>query len=114
MGQVVGASRYTQSPDPVANGELLVLLLFILDSEIIESGFIMILRCKTGVCKIAVDMAPLTQTTIIEHLQLVSNDKGNYTATQTFLEHDKTSNTPITILERVYLFETDMEVENVF
>ena len=73
----------------------------------------MILCCKTGIGKVAINMPPFAQASIIEHLQLVGNDEGNNTCAQTLLEHNKTPNAPITILEWVYLFETNMEVENI-
>ena len=73
----------------------------------------MILRRKTGICEIAINMTPFAKTTIIEHLQFVGDDKGNNTTTQTLLEHDESPNTTITILEWVYLFETNVEVKNI-
>ena len=69
---------------------------------------------KASVCQIAIDMAPLTQTSVIEHLQFVSDDEGNNATAQTLLEHNKTPHTTITILERVNLFETDMKVKDIF
>ena len=65
----------------------------------------MILRRKTGICEIAINMTPFAKTTIIEHLQFVGD--------QTLLEHDESPNTTITILEWVYLFETNVEVKNI-
>ena len=89
-------------------------LSLILDSEIVKYGFIVVLCGETGVCKIAIDMPPLTQATIIEHLQFVGDDEGNDTTTQALFKHDETTYTPITVLERVYLLETDMKIEDVF
>ena len=54
-------------------------LLLILDSEIVEDGFIVILSGETGVGQIAVNMAPLTQATIVEHFQFIGDDEGDNT-----------------------------------
>ena len=59
-------------------------------------------------------MPPLTQATIIEHLQFVGDDEGNDTTTQALFKHDETTYTPITVLERVNLLETDMIIEDIF
>jgi len=59
-------------------------------------------------------MPPLTQTSVIEHLQFVGDDERNDTTAQALLKHDETPNASITILERVYLLEANMKIENVF
>lgn len=40
----------------------------ILNSEIVECGFILVLCGQTGVNKIAIDVSPLTQSSVIEQL----------------------------------------------
>ncbi len=56
----------------------------------------------------------ILQITIIEHLQFVGDDEGNDTTTQALFKHDETTYTPITVLERVNLLETDMIIEDIF
>ena len=60
----------------------------ILDSKIIEYSFILVLCRKASVCQIAIDMAPLTQTSVIEHLQFVSDDERNNVTAQTLLDQN--------------------------
>ena len=74
----------------------------------------MILRREAGVCQEAIDVAPFSQSPIIEHFQLVCNDKGDDVVCQTFLKHQQASYSAIAILKRMNLLELHMEVENIF
>ena len=73
----------------------------------------MVLGCEAGVCEVAIDVAPFFETSIIEHLQLVCDDKGDHAVCETFLEHQETSDSAITVLERVCLLEAYVKVEDV-
>ena len=77
-------------------------MILVLDSEIVECCLVLILCCETGVGKIAVDVTPLSQATVIEHLHFVCDDERNDTTAQALLKHNKTANTSITILERIF------------
>ena len=79
-----------------------------------QDGFVLILGCEAGVCKVAIYVTPFTKATIIEKFEVVCDDKGNDVISQAFLEHDEAIHSPIAILEGMYLLETDMEVEDVF
>ena len=85
----------------------------VFDSEIVECRLILVLCCQAGVGQVAVDVAPFTKPSIVEHLQLVGDDKRYDGAMQAFLEHDETAHTTIAVLERMYLFEADVQVEDI-
>ena len=73
----------------------------------------MVLGCEAGVCEVAINVAPFLETSIIEHLEFVCDDKGDYAVCETFLEHHEASDSAITILERMNLLETYVKVEDV-
>ena len=53
-------SNHSNADAICMSGEVSYKSRLILDSEIIKSGFIMILRRKTGVCEVTVNMTPFT------------------------------------------------------
>ena len=69
---------------------------------------------KTGIGQITVDVSPFSKDSIIVHFQFVSNDERNDVVSQTFLEHQQTTNSAIAILERMNLFETDVKIQDIF
>lgn len=71
--------------------------------EVLEQILIEILSCKTSICKVAINMYPFLEASIIEHLEFVCDDKRDDTICKTFLEHYQASNSAITVLERMYL-----------
>ncbi len=73
----------------------------------------MALRCKTSVGKIPRQSFPLVQTTIIEHLQFIGDDKWYNAVIQALLEHKQPPHTSVSVLERVYRFKTLMEIKNI-
>ena len=73
----------------------------------------MVLGCEAGICEVAVNVPPFFETSIIEHLEFVCDDKGDNPVCKTFLEHQETSDSAIAVLERVNLLETYMKVKNV-
>ena len=73
----------------------------------------MVLGCEAGICEVAIYMAPFFETSVVEHLEFVCDDKGDDAVCETFLEHHETSDSAITVLERVNLFEAYMKVEDV-
>ena len=60
----------------------------ICNSKIIQIRLILILCGQTGICQIAFFIVPFFQSTIIEHLQIILDDKRNDIIFQTFLEHN--------------------------
>ena len=58
-------------------------------------------------------MPPFSQTSIIEHLQIIGNNEWNDIIGQTLLEHELSTNTAITNLERMNLFKAYMEIKNI-
>jgi hypothetical protein len=60
--------------------------LSILNSEIVERLFVFILCRKASFGEVFVDMAPLVEAAVIEHLQFVGNNEWHDIAGQTFLK----------------------------
>ena len=58
-------------------------------------------------------MSPVTKATVIEHLQLISDNKRNMALGKAFLEHKQAAYTTIAILERMDAFETDVKIKDV-
>lgn len=54
--------------------------MLVLDLEVVEKGFEVVLGCEAGVKQEAFDAGPFTETSIIEHLQVVGDDEGNDTS----------------------------------
>ena len=54
------------------------------------------------------------EPTVIEHLQLISNNKGHDVVMKTLLEHNQSAYTTIAILEGVDGFKLIMKVKNIF
>lgn len=50
----------------------------ILDSEVVEMGFVLVLSSKAGVNEVARSLLPLVQATIVEHLEFICDDKWDY------------------------------------
>lgn len=69
----------------------------------------MVLGCQAGVGQVAVGVAPFTQSSVVEHLQLVGNDEGNDAALETLLEHDEASDTAVAVLKRMDALKTYMK-----
>ena len=51
--------------------------MLIFDLEVVEQGFEVILGCEAGIKQEAFDAGPFTETSIIEHLQVVGDDEGD-------------------------------------
>ena len=58
-------------------------------------------------------MSPLAESTVIEHLQFVSDDEGYVTVGKTFLEHQQAAYTTIAILKGMDTLKANMEVKDV-
>ena len=87
--------------------------LLIPDPKIIHIRFILILCCQTGIGQITFFIVPFLQSTVIEHFQIILNDKRNNIVFQTLLKHNQSAHTPITILERMNSLKLHMEVKNI-
>ena len=79
----------------------------IFNPKIIQICFIFILCCQTGICQTTFFVVPFLQSTVIEHFQIVLNNKWNNIVFQTLLEHNQSSHTTITV--RRYHIETPQE-----
>ena len=85
----------------------------VLNLEIIKQSLVVILSSETSIQKIPSHTIPLLQATIIEHLQFISYDKRNKAIGKALLEHDKTPNTAVSILERMYCLKTMVKINNI-
>ena len=56
------------------------ILLAVLDLKVVEKGFEVVLGGEAGIEQKAFDTGPFTETSIIEHLQVVGDDEGNDTS----------------------------------
>jgi hypothetical protein len=59
-------------------------------------------------------VAPFTETAVVEHLEFIRDDEGDYFVGQTFLEHQQTTYSAIAVLERMNALEVYVESEDVF
>ena len=54
--------------------------MLVLDLEVVKQGFEVVLGGEAGVKQEAFDAGPFTETSIIEHLQVVGNDEWDDTS----------------------------------
>ena len=97
-----------------ARKDQLNLLITVRNSEVIQCGFESILSCKARIKKIAVLLVPLRESTIIERLHVISNDKRNNVMSKAFFKHDQPADTSIAILEWVNALNANVIINNVF
>lgn len=90
------------------------LLITVRNSEVIQCGFEFILSCKTRIKKIAVLLIPLREPSIVERLQIISNDKRNNIMGKAFFKHNQPTDTSVAILERMNALKTNVIINNVF
>ena len=88
-------------------------MLVVRNSEIVQRGFVGVLRGEAGVEEVAVDVVPFAQSAIIEHLEFVGDDKRHDVVGQAFFEQEEATDATVTILERMNALETHMEIEQV-
>ncbi len=87
--------------------------LLICNPKIIQIRFIFILRCQASICQITFPIIPFFQPTVIEHLQIIFNDERNDIIFQTFLKHNQTSYTTVTVLERMDSLKLNMKIKDI-
>ena len=92
----------------------LILFIVIRDSEVIQRCFESILSRKTRIKKIAVLLIPLRESTRVERLHIIRNDKRNNVISKAFFEHDQPADTPIAVLEWMNALKANMVINNVF
>ena len=83
-------------------------------SEIIQVFLECILCRQAGVGQVALFPVPLLQFAVIEHFYAVLNNKEHDVVFQTFLEHNKPTDTSIAILKGVNAFKSHMERKDIF
>ena len=84
-----------------------------LDFEVVKHSLVVVLCSQAGIEKISPDIIPLSQTSVVEHFELLCNYEWHIAICQTLLEHYKTANTTIAILEWVYRLEMLVQVDNI-
>lgn len=90
------------------------LLITVRNSEVIQRGFESILGCKARIKKIAVLLIPRRESTIVERLHFVSNDKRNNVMSKAFFKHDQPADTSVTVLEWMNALKANMVINNIF
>ena len=83
------------------------------DMKIVKERLVVVLCSQTCVGEIALHVLPFMQISVIEHLELVGNDKRNYIVVKTFLKHDESPYTPVSVLEGVYTFKLPVKIQYV-
>lgn len=76
-----------------------------------EQGFVFVLCCKAGVGEVFVDVPPFAQPAVIEEFQFVGYYKRNMPVSEALLEHQKTSDATVAVLEWMDSFEANMKVK---
>ena len=89
----------------------MVSLCGIRNAEIVQINFESVLCGQAGIHHVSAFVIPLVQSTIVEHLQVILNDKGNDAVLEAFLEENQSSDTPITVLKGMNSFKLKMEVK---
>ena len=79
--------------------------------EAVEQSLEVIQGGKTGAKLVAFDAGPLTETSIIEHIQVVGDDEGDGTSRWALLDHNQSTYTTIIISEWINCLEALMDVD---
>ena len=82
----------------------------ICNSKIIQICLILILCGQTGICQITFLIVPLFQSTVVEHLQIVLDNERHDIIFQTFLKHNQSAYTAVSIMQ--YHIGTHKEIYN--
>ena len=69
--------------------------------EISKHPFELILRRQAGVAEVAVQVSPVLEPAIVEQMQVLGDDEGDYTALQTLPKHQQPSDAAVAVLKRV-------------
>ena len=87
--------------------------LFIPNPKIIQNRFHRILSGEAGIPQKAPLILPVLEATVVEHLELIRNYKGNYVMPKTFLEHNQAANTTVSILKGVNGFKANVKIQDI-
>ena len=92
----------------------MVYRLLVLNLEVVEQRFVVVLCREAGVGEIAVDMAPFAEAPLVKQFQVIRDDEWDDSVRQAFLEQDQTPHTAISVLERMDPLELLVKVDEVF
>lgn len=92
----------------------MVSLCGIRNAEIVQINFESVLCGKAGIHQVPVFVVPLVQSTIVEHLQVILNDKRYDVVFEAFFEENQSSDATIAILKWVDAFKLIMESNDFF
>ena len=70
--------------------------------------------CQAGIHQITIYVAPFAKSPIIEQFEVIIDDEWHDVVCQTLLEHQQPTYSSITVLKRMNLLESHMEIDNVF
>lgn len=87
----------------------MVSLCRIRNAEIVQINFESVLCGKAGIHQVSAFVVPLVQSTIVEHLQVVLNDKRYNVVFEAFLEENQSPDATVAVLKWVDAFKLIMK-----
>ena len=87
----------------------MVSLCRIRNAEIVQINFESVLCGQAGIHQVPVFVVPLVQSTIVEHLQVVLNDKRYNVVFEAFLEENQSPDATVAVLKWVDAFKLIMK-----
>lgn len=97
--------------------EVLVLewdLIGVFDAEFVKQKFEIVLGTEASVHKITFYIQPVSESFVIEHLQLFCYDEWNISKTKTFPKHYQSAHSTVSILKRMNCLKSLMEIYDIF
>lgn len=91
-----------------------ILFALIFNPIVLENLHKPVLSRQTGVHEVAFEIIPLTQASVVEHLQVIRDNERDDIVAQAFLEKKQAPYSTIAILEWMDALKSDMEVNQVF
>lgn len=73
----------------------------VLNPEIFQNRLVVVLCVEAGVAKVAGNVRPVPQATVVEHFQVICYDERHYPVAEALLEHQKSSDSAVPVLKRV-------------
>ena len=80
---------------------------------ILQQNFKAILRREASIAQIAIDFAPVLDTSIIEQAQILRDDKRNDARLKSLPKQQQSPDTPITVLKRMDALKAHMEIQQI-
>lgn len=85
----------------------------VLNSKVIKIRLVTVLRGEAGIGEVSALVVPFPQATIVEHFEIVLDDKGNNMIVTAFLEQNKMPDTSISILKGMNPLKSYMGIKEI-